>query len=116
MPEGRDNPVRDNGCKVGRHAREGIEADRLLDVGGIDIDEVTRPPAWDVIQRRAREVTVRVEQRDARAALEVLAQQVEQQCALARAGLADEIQMPAAFVFVERDKFARCASAKHERI
>ena len=55
-----------------------------------------------------------VEQGDARASRKVLAQQVEQQCALAGAGLTDEVKMPAALVGRERDKLARDAGAEGE--
>lgn len=40
MPEGCDDPVGDYRRKVERNVREGIEADRPLHVGGIDINEI----------------------------------------------------------------------------
>jgi hypothetical protein len=79
MPEGGHNPISDDRREVGRHAREGIEADRPLDVGGVEVDEIICAPAGDMVERGARKIAMRVEQRDAGAALEVLAQQVKQQ-------------------------------------
>lgn len=114
MPKSRHDAIGDDRRQVGRHARQRIEADRPLDVGGVDVDEIVRAPARDVVERRAGEVAVWVEQGDARASRKILAQQVEQQCALAGAGLTDEVKMPAALVGRERDKLARDASAEGE--
>jgi hypothetical protein len=58
--------------------------------------------------------SVRVEQRDASAGRKVLREEVEQQRALAGAGLADEVEVAAAFVITERDKIARNASAESD--
>jgi len=77
MPEGGDDPIGDDRREIERYAREGIEANRQLHAGRVYIDEIVRARTRDMFERGAGEVAMRIEKRDACAALKILAQQVE---------------------------------------
>ena len=89
------------------HPRQRIKADRPLDVGGVDVDEIVGTGAGDVIERGFGEVAVRIEQRNTFAGREVLGDEVKEQRALAGAGLADDVEVPAAIVGTEHDWIAQ---------
>jgi hypothetical protein len=112
MPESGHNTISDNRPEVGRHVREGVEADRAFDVGRVYVDEVIRPRSRDVRKDGFRKIAMRIEQRDALPSLEILPDEVEKDGALAGAGLADDVKMAAAFVEVEHDMLARNAGAE----
>lgn len=57
------------------------------------------------------EIAVRIEQRQSLAGNKVLADEVEQERALAGAGLTDDVEVPAAFLRVEHDGAARMMGA-----
>ena len=111
MAEGRHDVVRDDGLEVVRHTGQRIEADRPLDVGRIDVNEVISTGARHEFEDGFGEVAMGIEQRDAGAGGEVLANEVEQQGTLAGAGLPDDVEVPAALVVAEHDKVARCEGA-----
>jgi hypothetical protein len=50
----------DDRREIGRHAREGIEADRSFNIGRVDIDEVVRARTRDMFKRGAGEVAMRI--------------------------------------------------------
>ena len=60
------------------------------------------------------EVAMRIEESQALAGDEVLPDQIEQEGALAGAGLADDVKMPAALLRIEHDQFARRAGTDCE--
>ena len=109
MPEGGHHAVGDDRLEIVRHAREGIEADRPLKVGGVEVDEIIRARAGDMRERGFGEVAMRIEESQALAGDEVLPDQIEQEGAFAGAGLADDVEMTAAFLRIEHDQFARRA-------
>ena len=55
------------------------------------------------------EVAMRIEESQALAGDEVLPDQIEQEGALAGAGLADDVKMTTAFLRIKHDQFARWA-------
>src|ERR1019366_7193638 len=89
MTEGGDDAVGDNWPEIGRDAGEGIEADRPLDVGRVDVDEVSGAGFGNMRKHVFCKIAVRIEQCQALAGEEVLPDQVEKKSALAGAGLAD---------------------------
>jgi len=107
MPEGGHHAVGDDGLEIVRHAREGIEADRPLEVGRVEVDEVIRARAGNMRERSLGQVAMRIEQRQALAGDEVLPDQIEEEGAFAGAGLADDVKMATAFLRIEHDQFAR---------
>ena len=72
MPEGGHHTIGDDGLEIVRHARQGIEADRPLKIGGIEVDEVIRARAGDMREGSFGQVAMRIEQRQALAGEEVL--------------------------------------------
>jgi len=58
---------------------QGIEPDREIHVGRIKVNQIVCAPGWKMIQKFIREVTVRVEQRNAIATVEVLQYHITQQ-------------------------------------
>jgi hypothetical protein len=58
-------------------------------------------------ERQFGKVAVRIEKREAFAGHEVLADEIEKRGAFAGAGLADDIEVPAASLGIEHDGFAR---------
>lgn len=82
----------------------------------ITLPEVVGAAAGDVLQGRLRQVAVRIQEGDAGAGREVLADEIEQEGTLAGAGLADDVQVPAALFRVERDEAARMMGADAEAL
>ena len=63
-------------------------------------------------EHRLGEIAVRIEQRQALAGGEVLRNQVQEQRRFAGAGLADDVEVPAALLGVEHDEIARHAGTE----
>ena len=103
VAEGGHDAVGNDGLKIVRHAREGIESDRPLDIGRVDIDEVVGAAPRDVVQRGLGEIAVGIEKSYALAGREILADEIEQQRALAGAGLTDDVEMPTSLLGIEHD-------------
>ena len=103
----------EGGNDVRRHQRpliEGdivqrIEADRMREVGRIEIDHaVLDAPGRRGIGDRRRQVAVRVQEREAMTAHEIGEHQVVEQGGLAGAGLADDVEVPAQVAAREHDR------------
>jgi hypothetical protein len=107
MAEGGDDAIGDDWLEILRDVGEGIEADRPIEIGGIDVDQVIGPRAGDMVKRGPSEVAVGIEESEAFAGGEVLADQVEEKRALAGAGLADDVEVAAALVWCEHDRIAQ---------
>ena len=84
MPEGGHHAVGDDRLEVVRHARQRIESDRPLKVGGVEVDEVVRARAGDMREGRFGEVIMRIEESQTFAGDEVLPDQIEQEGAFCR--------------------------------
>ena len=104
MPEGGHDAVGNDGLEIVRYARQGIEADRPLKIGGVEVDEIIRARAGDMREGSFGQVAMRIEERQALAGDKVLPNQIEQEGALAGAGLADDVKMTAAFLRIEHDR------------
>ena len=76
MPECGHDTVGDDGLEIVRHAREGIEADRPLKIGGVEVDEVIRARARNMRERRFGQVAMRIEQSQALTGDKVLPDQI----------------------------------------
>ena len=111
MTEGGYDAVGDNRPEIGRDAGERIEADRSLDVGRVYVDEVSGAGFGNMRKHVFRKIAVRIEQCEALAGHEVLADQVEKKGALAGAGLPDDVEVSAALLGIEHDGLARDARA-----
>jgi hypothetical protein len=111
VPERGDDAVGDDRLEIVRDAREGIEADRPFDIGRVDLNQVVASASRDLRQHRFREVAVRIEKGEAFAGKDVLPDEVEEERALAGAGLPDDVQMSAAFLEIEHGVFTRRADA-----
>jgi len=81
-----------------RHPSYWIEADRVLHVGHIEVAHLVCSLRWDGVDDRLGKVAVRVDDRNSLPRHDVVHGQVEQDGAFARAGLADDIQVPLAFL------------------
>ncbi len=99
----RHDAISHNRLEVVRHAREGIEPNRALDVGRVDVNQVIRACPRNIFERGLREIAVRIEQCETFPGGEVLPNEVEQQSALTGAGLSDDVEVPAALLGIERD-------------
>ncbi len=104
------------GLRSSGTSREGIEADRPFEIGGVDVDKIVGAGARDVRKCGLGEIAVRVKQREPLAGNQVLADEIGEERALAGAGLADDVGVPAAFVWFEHDGFARHSGANAERL
>ena len=107
MAECGHHAIGDDRLEIGRHKGEGIESDRPRGIGGIDVDEIVGARARNLGERRFGEVAVGIEQRNAFAGNKVLADEIEQEGALAGAGLSDNIKMTTALLGIEHDGLAR---------
>ena len=63
------------------------------------------------VEHRFGKVAVRIEERDALAVRQILFDKVEEEGALAGAGLSDDVKVSAALLRIEHDKLARHAGA-----
>ena len=86
------------------------------EIGRIDVDEVVGAGAGHASEHGFGEIAMRVEECDALAGGEVLLDEVEEERALAGAGLADDVEMAAALVGVEHDGLARSVGAEANRL
>ena len=98
MPERGDDTIGDDRPEIMAARREGIEADRPFEIGRVDVDEIVVRACGDMVERSPGEVAMRIEQGEACARREILADEIEQQRALARAGLPDDVKMAAALL------------------
>src|ERR1700722_8377622 len=74
---------------LGRNPGRGIESDRILGLAGVEVAHVINTPARDSIENVGCEIAVRIDDRDAFSRIDVVHGEIEQEGALARAGLAD---------------------------
>ena len=72
MPKRGDDAIGDNRFEILGHSRQGIEADRPLGVGRIQINEIVAAGSRNVHQHRFGEIAMGVEQRQTLAGGEVL--------------------------------------------
>src|SRR6202051_3207105 len=107
VTKGGHDTVGNDRFKIVAHLREGIETDRPLKVGRVDVDEIVGAGTGNAREHGLRQIPVRVEQRPALAGSQVLFDEVEEERALAGAGLADDVEMPAALLGSEHDGPAR---------
>lgn len=114
MLEGADDVIGDDRFEIVRDGGEGIEADRTDGVGRVDVDEIVGAGSRDLPEHVLGKIAVRIEERQALALREVLRDQVEEQRRLSGAGLADDVEVAAPLVRVERHEFARYAGAEAE--
>ena len=114
VPERRHDAISHNGLEVVRHVREGIEADGTLDVRRVEVDQIVGARAGNIRERGLRKVAMRIEQRETFPGGKVLADQVEEERALAGAGLPDHIEVSSALLVVEQDIAAQRVGADAE--
>ena len=93
--EGRHDVVGHHRVLVGVHLLQHVEADRPLQVGGVEIHELMGPVARHQAEDGLRQIAQGIDDSDTAAGGQVLADHVLQQRRLAGAGLADDMQMPA---------------------
>ena len=72
MPEGRHDAVSDDRLEIIRDARQGIEADRPLKIGGVEVKEVIRARPGDMREGSFGQVAMWIEERQPLAGDEVL--------------------------------------------
>jgi len=78
---------------LGRDASEEVEADRIIVVGGIEVDEIIRSPGRDVIEELLSMIAVRIDDTNATASSDILNDQIPQQRRFAAPGFPDRIEM-----------------------
>ena len=78
---------------LGRVVGEDVEADRMSEVGGVEVADVIDARAGDAVEEALGEVAVRVEEGNPLAGLDVLQDQVLEEGRLAGAGLADGVEV-----------------------
>src|SRR5665213_2899136 len=83
---------------LGRDTRGGIEPDRLLRVGRVEIAHVIDARTWDGVENVERQVAMGVNYSDALSPADVPHRQVEQKCAFAAARFPDDVNMTLAFL------------------
>ena len=91
--EGGDDTRDGQVAVLGRVVGEDVEADRISEVGGVEVADVIDARAGDVVEEALGEVAVRVEEGDALAGGDVLQDQVLEEGRLAGAGLADRVEV-----------------------
>jgi hypothetical protein len=83
---------------VGLDALQRVPADRIREVGRVEVDHVVDAVAWCGISDRHRLVAMRIDKGKAAARGEVGAHQVVQQRRFSGAGAADDFDVPAALL------------------
>ena len=103
VPKGGNNVRGDDGTSVAIDVEEGIEAERMLEIGGVEIDAIGDALARYRVDYGGGEVAVRIEQSQAAIGMQIGQKEGEKQRRLAGAGFADDVEMSAAIILVERD-------------
>ena len=60
-----------------------IKSDRVVLIGGVEVDDVVAPASWDVIEEVFGEIAVGVDDTDAMAGFDVLEDEVPKESGLA---------------------------------
>ena len=103
------------GAAMLRHAGKRVEGNRELAVGRIEIKHVVGARARHRVDYILGKVAVRIEKCKAATGGEVLQHHVEEERALAGAGLADDVQMAPPVAGTKRNIGARnAAAAEHD--
>ena len=89
---------------IRRNICEQIKADRVIEVAGIEVHEMIRPPWRDVIQKFICQITVRINQADAVAGGNVLNDYIPNHCGFPDTSFADDVNVVAS---VRRAKFKK---------
>ena len=93
MLEGRDDVRGAQRPLVDRHALDGIEPDRVREVGGVEVDRPARQLGRDAVGDFGGYVAVRIDEGEPRSGVNVGEHQVPQQRRLTRPGCTDEKDM-----------------------
>jgi hypothetical protein len=94
MLERRDEVRRNEIAAIGSHVLKQIEADRIIAVGGIEVDAVVDAFFRHGVENGFRQIAVRIEKRESATGVQVLLHEGEQR-RLARPGLANDVQVAA---------------------
>jgi hypothetical protein len=97
-------PEAASAMRSSRTWRSGIVAVRLARVGRVQIDDVAPSRRRNACRDASDEVAVRVDQREAASALQVLEHHILQECRFSRAGLADDVNMQKAILVLNTEE------------
>lgn len=105
--EGGDQMRGDQRATVRVNGGEGIEADGMRQVGGVEIDHVVGAPTRYDVRDRHGQVAMRIQQGKAVTAVEIGQHHVGEQRRLPRPGLADQVQVAAAIAVRQQRRQSR---------
>ena len=90
MLERRDDAGSGKRPALGRDPGRGIEADRIFGLASVEVAHVINAPARDGVENVLGKIAMRIDDRHALSCTDVAHGEIEQERALARAGLADD--------------------------